>query len=159
MIWTAYSCLFIMVYRESQLKGIMLNRTETPKYNLKPLQLWLGFKCRSNLCLICKGLIFQASKLACCTRFPGVKIPFRFWSLDGAHLQCRQKYFNTNNSKGYALIQFLFHIEIPCTKWVFTMVKLGQICYFWKVLKPCFFLRPVQSHLNGLFKDNCWIIK
>ena len=37
------------VYRKNQLKGIMLNRTETPKYNLKPLQLCLGFKCRSNL--------------------------------------------------------------------------------------------------------------
>ena len=39
------------------------------------------------------------------------------------------------------------------------MVKLGQICHFWKVLEPCFFLGPVQSHLNGLFKVNCWIIK
>ena len=59
-----------------------------------------------------------------------LKIPFRFWSLDGARLECRQKYFNTKNSKGYASIQFLFHIEIPCTNWVFTMVKLGQICHF-----------------------------
>ena len=66
-------------------------------------------------------------------RFPGVKIPFRFWSrdgADGAHLECHQKYFSTNNSKGYASIQFLIHIEIPCTNWVFTMVKLGQICHF-----------------------------
>ena len=27
------------------------------------------------------------------------------------------------------------------------------------MLKPCFFLRPVQSNLNGLFKVNCCIIK
>ena len=38
-----------MVYRKNQLKGVMLNRTETPKYNLKSLQLWLEFKFRSNL--------------------------------------------------------------------------------------------------------------
>ena len=158
MSWTAYSCLFIMVYRKNQLKGIMLNRTETPKYYLKPLQPWLGFKCRSNLWLQ-RSNIPSSETCLLHTRFPGVKIPFRFWSLDGAHLECRQKYFNTNNRKGNASIQFLFHIEIPCTNCVFTMVKLGQICHFWKVLKPCFFLRPAQSHLNGLFKVNCWIIK
>ena len=53
-------------------------------------------------------VIFQASKVACCTRFPGVKIPFRFWSIDGARLKCRQKYFDTNKNKGYASIQFFF---------------------------------------------------
>ena len=47
---------------------------------------------------------FEASKLACCTLFSGVKIPFRFWSIDGARLKCRQKYFDTNNNKGYASI-------------------------------------------------------
>ena len=41
----------------------------------------------------------------------------------------------------------------------FSMVKLGQICHFWKQPKSCFFLRPTQSHLNSLSKDNCWIIK
>ena len=35
-----------------------------------------------------------------CTRFPGTR------------LECRQEYFNTKNSKGYASIQFWFHIEI-----------------------------------------------
>ena len=38
------------------------------------------------------------------------------------------------------------------------MVKLGQICHFWKEPKSCFFLRPTQLHLNSLSKDNCWII-
>ena len=52
-------------------------------------------------------------------RFPGVKIPFSFWSLDGARLECRQKYFNTKNSKGYALIQFLFHVELRCQSIVY----------------------------------------
>ena len=74
--------------------------------------------------------MFQGSKLACCTRFPGVKIPFRFWSIDGARLECRQKYFDTDKNKGYASIQVLFQVEILCTNWVFTMVKLGQICHF-----------------------------
>ena len=158
MIWTAYSCLYIMVYHKNQLKGIMLNRTEMPKYNLKPLQLWLGLNVKVTY--VCdRELIFQVSKMACSTRSAGVKIPLRFWSLDGARLECHQKYFNTKNSKGYVSIQLLFHIEIPCTNWVFTMVKFGQICHFWEVLKPLFFLRPVQSHLNGLFKVNCWIIK
>ena len=32
-------------------------------------------------------VIFEATKLACCTRFSGVKIPFRFWSIDGARLK------------------------------------------------------------------------
>ena len=63
--------------------------------------------------------------MACSTRSAGVKIPLRFWSLDGARLECHQKYFNTKNSKGYVSIQLLFHIEIPSTNWVFTMVKLA----------------------------------
>ena len=41
----------------------------------------------------------------------------------------------------------------------FTMVKLGQICHFWKEPKSCFFLRPTKSHLNSLSKDDCRIIK
>ena len=41
----------------------------------------------------------------------------------------------------------------------FSMVKLGQICLFWKEPKSCFSLRPTQPHLSSLSKDNCWIIK
>ena len=75
---------------------------------------------------VIEDFIFQASKLACCTRFPGVKIRFRFWSIDGARLECRQKYFDTNKNKEYALRQLLFHVEIPCTSWVFlTSQSLG----------------------------------
>ena len=46
------------------------------------------------------------------------KIPFRS-SLNGVRLECRQKYFNTKNSKGYALIQFLFHVELRCQSIVY----------------------------------------
>ena len=63
------------------------------------------------------------------------------------------------NAARIFLKQCLFHVEMPCTNWVFSMVKLAQICHFWKEPKPCFFSQLVQSHLNSLSKVNCWIIK
>ena len=89
-----------MVYRKNQLKGIMLDRTETPKNNLKPLQLWLAFKCRSNLRLwrinIPRVEICLLHALCWCQNTLQVLVS------DGVHLECRQKYSNTNNSRGYA---------------------------------------------------------
>jgi len=70
----------------------------------------------------------------------------------------RQEFFNTRNSRGCALKECLFYVEIPCINMYqlfFSMMKLGQICHFLKELKSCLFLRLTQSHLNSLSKDNC----
>ena len=73
-------------------------------------------------------VIFEATKLACCTRFSGVKIPFRFWSIDGARLKLNAARNILTQTTTKDMLQYSSSSLSP--NWVLTMVKLGQICHF-----------------------------
>ena len=147
------NCVFVSLHyglsQTDQLKGIMLNRTETPKYNLKPLQLWLGFKCRSNLCL--RRIIKYSKRRNLRTSGFGLSTVCIWNAARNILTQTTAK----DRLKYSSCFILKFHVPTGFLRW-WSYVKFAIFEKCWKRNSSC----GRYSHIkNGLFKVNCWIIE